>query len=181
MDVDLYKQATFCKYLNKILPKKRGKLVYDIDDKIELEFYKQEKGSLSKIPLVEEIGELKPATWNIWSWGEWEEAPLSEIVNKINEKYKTNFTNMDKVMEQITKDFLDDEKMVKFAQNKKNSPEDFRKVYNKEFPEKTINRFQQNNEMFNKLMEEPGYMEDFMKDMFEYIYKKLKEKGSENK
>jgi type I restriction enzyme R subunit len=62
MDVDLYKQATFCKYLNKILPKKRGKLVYDIDDKIELEFYKQEKGSLSKIPLVEEIGELKPAT-----------------------------------------------------------------------------------------------------------------------
>lgn len=181
MDVDLYKQATFCKYLNKILPKKRGKLVYDIDDKIELEFYKQEKGSLSKIPLVEEIGELKPATWNIWSWWEWEEAPLSEIVNKINEKYKTNFTNMDKVMEQITKDFLDDEKMVKFAQNKKNSPEDFRKVYNKEFPEKTINRFQQNNEMFNKLMEEPGYMEDFMKDMFEYIYKKLKEKWSENK
>jgi hypothetical protein len=86
---------------------------------------------------------------------------------------------MDKVMEQITKDFLDDEKMVKFANNKKNSPEDFRKVYNKEFPEKTINRFQQNNEMFNKLMEEPGYMEDFMKDMFEYIYKKLKEKGNE--
>ena len=27
--------------------------------------------------------------------------------------------------------------MVKFANNKKNSPEDFRKVYNKEFPEKT--------------------------------------------
>jgi type I restriction enzyme R subunit len=59
---------------------------------------------------------------------------------------------MDKVMEQITNDFLDDDKMVQFAKN--NDAKQFRKVYNKEFPKKTYKRFQQNNEMFDKMMSE---------------------------
>ena len=95
-------------------------------------------------------------------------------MDRINEKYHTNFTNMDKVMEQITQDFLNDEQMVKFAKN--NDQEQFRKVYNEEFPKKTYKRYKENNEMFSKMMAEPGYMEDFMKSMFKYIYDKLNSK-----
>ena len=77
-------------------------------------------------------------------------------------------------MEQITQDFLNDEQMVKYAQN--NDPEQFKKIYNEEFPKKTFNRYKQNEEMFNKMMSEPGYMEDFMASMFGFIYDKLKNK-----
>ena len=49
-------------------------------------------------------------------------------------------------MEQITKDFVNDWEMVELAKN--NSPEDFKKIYEKEFPKKTFKRYQENNEMF---------------------------------
>ncbi len=73
---------------------------------------------------------------------------------------------LQKVMEQITQDFVDDHRMVQFAKN--NNPEEFKK--------KAFKRYQQNTEMFEKMMAEEGYMEDFMKSMFKYIYESLKNK-----
>ena len=42
---------------------------------------------------------------------------LTEIIAAINEKYGTEFTEMDKVLEQIQNDFLADDALVKSAQN----------------------------------------------------------------
>lgn len=67
------------------------------------------------------------------------------------------------------------EKMVQFAKN--NNSEEFKKVYDDEFKKKAFRRYQQNTEMFEKMMSEEGYMEDFMKSMFKYIYESLKNKG----
>ena len=124
--------------------------------------------------MTSEEGELNPPKGMIGKKEE-EKEPLSVLVDKINQRYKTNFTNMDKVMEQITQDFLDDEEMVNLA--KHNNPESFRKVYNDEFQRKAFKRYQQNTDMFEKMMSEPGYMEDFMTSMFKFIYDKLKNKG----
>lgn len=124
--------------------------------------------------LVKEEGELYSATGNIGKSLE-EEENLSTIVDKINEKYHTKFTNMDKVMEQMIQDFVDDAKMVQFAKN--NNSEEFKKVYDDEFKKKAFRRYQQNTEMFEKMMSEEGYMEDFIKSMFKYIYESLKNKG----
>lgn len=173
MDKDIQEKYIFCKYLNTILPREHTKMEI-LDDKIELEYYRLEKEFEGSIELTKEEGNLKPSTGNIGKKNEEEKEPLSVIVERINEKYHTNFTNMDKVMEQITKDFLDDEQMVMYA--KSNKPEEFRKVYNEEFPKKTYRRYKENNEMFSKMMAEPGYMEDFMKSMFNYIYDSLNKK-----
>ncbi len=173
MDKEMQQNYIYCKYLNKVLPKNAVKLQY-LDDKIDLEYYRLEKKFEGSIELTKEEGLLEPPTGDIGKIIEDEDAPLSEIVNRINEKYHTKFTNMDKVMEQITKDFVDDKEMVELAKN--NSPEDFKKIYEKEFPKKTFKRYQENNEMFDKMMREPGYMEDFMKSMFKYIYDNLNNK-----
>lgn len=173
MDEDMQRNYIYCKYLNRTLPKQNIQLQY-LDDKIDLEYYKLEKKFEGSIELTKEEGKLKPSTGDIGKNIDEEDIPLSEIVNRINEKYHTKFSNMDKVMEQITKDFVDDNEMVELAKN--NAPEDFRKIYNKEFPRKTFKRFQENNEMFDKMMREPGYMEDFMTSMFKFIYDNLKNK-----
>lgn len=172
MDKDIQSKYIFCKYLNKTLPKDHETTI-DLDDKIELEYYRLEKKFEGSIELTSEEGELNPPKGTIGKKKE-EKEPLSVLVNKINQRYKTNFTNMDKVMEQITQDFLDDEEMVNLA--KHNDPESFRKVYNDEFQRKAFRRYQQNTDMFEKMMAEPGYMEDFMTSMFKFIYDKLKNK-----
>lgn len=173
MDKDIQEKYIYCKYLNQVLPREHSNGV-NLDGKIELEYYKLEKEFEGSIMLVKEEGELYSATGNIGKSLE-EEENLSTIVDKINEKYHTKFTNMDKVMEQITQDFVDDEKMVQFAKN--NNSEEFKKVYDDEFKKKAFRRYQQNTEMFEKMMSEEGYMEDFMKSMFKYIYESLKNKG----
>ena len=48
--------------------------------------------------------------------------------------------------------------------------------HDEEFKKKAFKRYQQNTEMFEKMMSEEGYMEDFMKSMFKYIYENLKNK-----
>ena len=173
MDKDIQEKYIYCKYLNQVLPREHSNGV-NLDGKIELEYYRLEKAYEGPIMLVKEEGELYSATGNIGKTSEEEEENLSTIVDRINDKYHTKFTNMDKVMEQITQDFVDDEKMVQFAKN--NDPEEFRKVYDDEFKKKAFKRYQQNSEMFEKMMSEEGYMEDFMKSMFKYIYENLKNK-----
>lgn len=173
MDKDIQEKYIFCKYLNTVLPREYTKIEM-LDDKIELEYYRLEKEFEGSIELTKEEGHLYPPTGNIGKKTDEEKEPLSVIVDRINEKYHTNFTNMDKVMEQITNDFLADEDMVRFAKN--NNAEQFRKVYQEEFPKKTYRRYKENNEMFDKMMSEPGYMEDFMKSMFKFIYENLKNK-----
>ena len=173
MDRDIQEKYIFCKYLNTVLPKDHTRMEI-LDDKIELEYYRLEKQFEGSIELTKEEGELKPPTGNIGRKVEEEKEPLSVIVDRINEKYHTNFTNMDKVMEQITQDFLNDDEMVRYAKN--NNSDQFKKVYVEEFPKKTYKRYKENNKMFDKMMSEPGYMEDFMKSMFNYIYEHLKNK-----
>lgn len=177
MDKDMQEKYIFCKYLNMVLPKKHTKLEV-LDDKIELEFYRLEKAYEGSIELIKEEGTVQPATGEIGKKIEEEEETLSKIIDRINEKYHTNFTNMDKVMEQITQDFVDDEQMVQYA--KHNRPEDFKKIYNEEFKKKAFRRYQQNKKMFEKMMAEEGYMEDFMTSMFKHIYDSLKSKDKEN-
>lgn len=172
MDKDIQSKYIFCKYLNKILPKDYEKLI-DLNDKIELEYYKLEKKFEGSIELIKTEGQINPATGFIGQKEESEE-PLSIVIDKINQRYHTLFTNMDKVMEQITQDFLDDEEMVNLAKN--NDPESFRKIYNDEFKIKAFKRYQQNTEMFEKMMSESGYMEYFMTSMFKFIYDKLNNK-----
>lgn len=173
MDKDIQEKYIYCKYLNTMLPREYTKME-KLDDKIELAYYRLEKQFEGSIELTKEEGNLKPSTGNIGKKDEEDEEPLSVIVERINSKYHTNFTNMDKVMEQIAQDFLNDEEMVMYAKN--NNPEQFKKVYDEEFPKKTFKRYKENNEMFSKMMSEPGYMEDFMSSMFKYIYENLKNK-----
>ncbi len=178
MDKDIQEKYIFCKYLNAVLPKEH-ETFFSLNDKLDLEYYRLEKKFEGSIELTKELGELDPATGNIGKSSEEEKEPLSVIIDKINNKYHTSFTNMDKVMEQIKQDFVDDDEMVKLAQN--NSPEAFKKVYDDEFKKKAFNRYQQNNGMFEKMMSEEGYMEDFMRSMFKYIYDACQSKDNKNK
>lgn len=170
MDKEIQMKYIFCKYLNTVLPKDYTDNL-NLNNKVDLQYYKLEKQFEGSIELTKEEGILEPPDGTIGKKEE-EETTLSQIVDKINNKYGTEFTNMDKVFEQLTLDFIDDKKMVEYAKN--NDEEAFRKVYNGEFPKKAIKRYQQNNGMFEKMMSEDGAMDEIMNSMFRYVYDKLK-------
>ena len=171
-DKELQASYIYYKYLNQFLPKDNTKKI-DVKDLVELEYFKIEKKFEGSIRLTKEQGEIAPATGNIGRKSEETKNKLSEIIDKINKKYQTKFTNMDKVFEQIESDYLNDERMKAFARN--NEEKAFKKVYDKEFENKAIQRYEQNSELFKILFTDEEFMNDIKSALFRVVYNKLKQ------
>ncbi len=171
-DRDLHKFSIYAKFLYKVLPKEKGPYI-TIDDKVLLEYYRLEKefdGSISLSGNEGGLGGIK---------GEAGARPkksnsLAEIIAAINEKYGTNFTEMDKVLEQIQQDFLADEKLVSFAQN--NDEAMFGLKFEQEFENFAAKRYEENDAFFIKMFTDSGVMKSVMEMLKPIIYRKMRRK-----
>ena len=171
-DRDLHKFSVYAKFLYKVLPKEKGPYI-TIDDKVLLEYYRLEKefdGSISLSGNEGGLGGIK---------GEAGARPkksnsLAEIIAAINEKYGTNFTEMDKVLEQIQQDFLADEKLVSFAQN--NDEAMFGLKFEQEFENFAAKRYEENDAFFIKMFTDSGVMKSIVDMLKPIIYRKMRKK-----
>ena len=95
-DKDLHREYVYCSFLVGLLPEEVVPMA-DISKMLSLEMYKLEKTFEGDISLGEESGVYMPAEPKGASKPE-DKDPLDEIIERINEKYKGNFTDADKVM-----------------------------------------------------------------------------------
>ena len=171
-DRDLHKFSIYAKFLYKVLPKEKGPYI-TIDDKVLLEYYRLEKefdGSISLSGNEGGLGGIK---------GEAGARPkksnsLAEIIATINEKFGTNFTEMDKVLEQIQQDFLADEKLVSFAQN--NDEAMFGLKFEQEFENFAAKRYEENDAFFVKMFTDSSVMKSIVDMLKPIIYRKMRKK-----
>ena len=169
-DAELHKFSVYAKFLNKVLP--RGKQTnVNIDDKILLEYYRIEKdfeGSIQLENVEGGIGAIKGESGRRKE----EKNTLTEIIDKINQAFGTNFTEMDKVMNQIENDFLGDVHMRDFAKN--NNESMFSQIYKEKFKDFAISRYEQNDDFFVKMFADEKFMSMVMNAMQHEVYNKLK-------
>ena len=176
-DRDLHKFSIYAKFLYKVLPKEKGPYI-TIDDKVLLEYYRLEKefdGSISLSGNEGGLGGIK---------GEAGARPkksnsLAEIIAAINEKFGTNFTEMDKVLEQIQQDFLADEKLVSFAQN--NDEIMFGLKFEQEFENFAAKRYEENDAFFIKMFTDSGVMKSVMEMLKPIVYRKMRKKRQDDR
>ena len=76
----------------------------NLDDKVLLEYYRLEKDFEGNIELSPSEDGFKPITGEAGR-KEKKKDPLTVIIDKINERYGTSFTEMDKVLLQIENDY----------------------------------------------------------------------------
>ena len=95
-DEDLHKEYVFLSYLLKLIPSEPTQMI-DLEDKLQLEYYKLQKTFEGAIALKDETGAYTPAEATGSSKPE-EKTPLDEVIKKINEQYKGKFTEADKVL-----------------------------------------------------------------------------------
>lgn len=95
-DSDMHKQYLFLSYLIDLLPAEVEEPV-DLDGKLKLEYYKLQKTYAGEIHLEHLDGQYVPATQKA-AQGRQQKSTLDEILEKINEKYKGEFTDADRVM-----------------------------------------------------------------------------------
>ena len=113
-DKELQKEYVFCSYLIGLLPKDPVELI-DLDGKLKLEYYKLQKTFQGEIALDEAKTAYVPAKHRGVK-GMDEKTPLDEVIAKINEKFKGNFTEGDKVILSTLRDkLLSDKKLKAFG------------------------------------------------------------------
>jgi len=175
-DTNLHKLHIFLSYLIKKLPKRMPDKNLNITDEVALEYYKNEKifeGNLSLQP-SEEVTPLTPVKYAGTKRKEEEREYLSSIIEKLNAKFGTEFTEADRLsIEQIKEDFAANQELITKA--KANTIEDFKYAYDKEFMNIVINRMEQNEVFFTKILNDEEFKNVLMGYLLPETYKKLKE------
>jgi len=86
----------------------------------------------------------------------------------------TNFTGMDKVMMQMTEDFLADETLVNFAKN--NDESTFKHIFEQQFKDIAAQRYEKNEEFFVRMFGDENFLNYMMSLMLPEVYRKLRKK-----
>lgn len=142
-----------------------------MDDKVLLEYYKLQKDFEGAIELQATEEGFTPITGEAGR-REKKKDPLTVIIDKINEKYGTAFTEMDKVLLQIENDYAMQDMWKSYA--KSNDFKTFMLLFAKDFPEMAASRYEQNEEFFVKMFSDPEMMKQVMETIGSVVYERLK-------
>lgn len=177
VDVDLHKLYVYLNYLLKKLPKHGSESVY-LADEVALEYYRNTMVFEGSISLVVQGGaDLKPTSHGGGGGKEEPKDKLSSIINRLNERFGTDFTETDRLSyEQIMEDIINNEDLAQKAKN--NTKENFKFSYEKAFLDIVIGRMGQNEKFFMKILEDSDFKATVMEYMFEEIYKGLQDRIS---
>ena len=170
-DKDIHKFSVYAKLLYKMLPRDIVTEKVDLDDKIMLEYYKLEKEFEGSIDLQGTDGGYVPVTGEAGR-RERKKDPLTVIIDRINDKYGTEFSEMDKVLLQIENDYASQGKWQSYAQS--NDRSTFKLLFEKEFPTMAAERYEQNDEFFRRLFSEPEMMQMVMDLLGSILYERLR-------
>ena len=170
IDLDLHKQYIYLTYLLRKLPRGRGdKDVYLADD-VALEYYRNQKVFEGSIELEKTGGyDLDPQEHGAGGAAEDEKVRLSSVLEKLNERFGTQFTETDFLSrEQVKEDMLNDEDIRQKAKN--NTKENFKFAFEKSFMDFVIDRMSSNQEFFMKILENDEFKAYIMEDMMNEVY-----------
>lgn len=170
IDLDLHKLYIYLTYLLRKLPRGRDdKDVYLADD-VTLEYYRNQKVFEGGIELEKTGGyDLNPQKHGIGGSGDDEKVRLSSVLDKLNERFGTQFTETDFLSrEQVKEDMLNSEDIREKAKN--NTKENFKFAFEKTFINFVIDRMSSNEEFFLKILENDEFKTVIMEDMMNEVY-----------
>ena len=170
-DKDLHQEYVFCSYLLKIIPAEQ-KEEMNLDGKLKLEYYKLQKTFEGTIKLVEEKGEYDPPG-NTGGKGGNKKEPLEEIIQKINERFKGNFTQGDiVVLTTLHNKLKDNPKLAKDARTSEHQI--FKEsIFPNVFQDAAQESYLESTETFTSLFENKEKYNAMMNALAEVLYREF--------
>ena len=172
-EVEFEKFYAYAKLLLTKLPKRDLSESMKLTDEVALEYYRLQKIKEGSIDLVTgEAGELDGLTEAGIKRGKEEKAALSEIVDVLNDRFGTEFEEADRLFfEQIETELMQDAKLQ--TQARVNKLDTFKYAFEEIFIDKLIDRMDQNQEIFEKIIEDQSFgglvKELMMKKIFDQL------------
>lgn len=172
-DKDMHKEYLFLSYLIGLIPADPVEPV-DLDGKLKLEYYKLQKTFSGAIQLDNMDGQYVPAKQKAVQ-GKKEKSTLDEIIEKINEKYKGDFTDADRVMLSALHEKLrKDEKLANSA--KTSDPRIFvESIFPAAFGTAAMDSYMESQESYTALFEDKTKYDAIMNALAGVIYREMRQ------
>ncbi|MGG6238733.1 type I restriction endonuclease subunit R [Nodosilinea sp. AN01ver1] len=172
-DSDLEKLYAFGRFLLTKLPRTEDGPRVKIDDEVELKYYRLEKISEGQISLKE--GEASPlrGPTEVGTGQADEEVLLSSLVEKLNERFGTEFTPADQLFfDQVRETAVANEQIRQAAEA--NSEENFAQVFQKLLENLFIERMEGNEDIFVRLMNDDDFRKVAADYLMRAVYKQVR-------
>ena len=171
-DKELHKEYVFCCYLINLLPAETTDMV-DLEGKLKLEYYKLQKTFAGSIELEQVKSVYEPAKQK-GAMGLDTKSPLDEIIAKINEKYKGEFTEGDKVLlTALRSRLMADKKLTKMAQT--SDPQIFvESIFPKAFGAAAQDSYLESQDTYTSLFEDQHKYNAIMSALADVMYREMR-------
>jgi len=172
-DSDLERLYTYLRFLLTKLPRREGGGPIHLEDEVELQYYRLQKISEGQIDLNEGEGKPLKGPGDVGTGQEDERVRLSELIDILNERFGTDFTQADQLFfDQIQEEAIESDTLKRAAET--NSKDDFRYVFEKAFEGLVIDRMEGNEEIFGKLMGDGEFRKLAVEHLLHKVYGALK-------
>lgn len=172
-DVDLEKLYSFGRFLLNKLPKTDYIDRLRLDNEVALEYYRLQKigeGDLA-LEVMGEFG-LDPTTEAGIQRQKDDKEKLSNIINQLNDKYGTEFTDADKLyFDQIEQALVENDELKIRARS--NPIENFKYAFEEVFIQILIDRMKDNEDIFDKIMTNSEFKSDVKDWLTRRVYQKF--------
>ena len=171
-DKEMHSEYVYCSFLVNILPEEPIRME-DIEKMLQLEMYKLEKTFDGDIGLGDGNGVWGQGTPKGGSKPE-DKDPLDEIIARINEQYKGNFTEADKVLIQALKTKLSgDKKLENMART--SDPRIFAEsIFPQAFNDAAQDSYMESQETYSSLFEDKSKYHAIMSTLADIIYREMR-------
>ena len=174
-DRDLHKEYVFCSYLVHLLPSEDGD-VWDLGNKVTLEYYKLEETFTGSISLDKDTaGQYETATIKNTSVQPEKKSQLDEVIEKFNEHYAGEITDGDRVLAGILM-----QKMSGNADLRRSALQDGEQIFvnstfSKAYDKTAMDSFRESREVFAALFSDPKKYAALKQALAEIMYRELRQ------
>lgn len=174
-DKDLEKFYAFSRLLQTKLPKQMQSEIFKLTDEVGLEYYRLQKIREGQIVLQKgSDSALKPSTEAGMPKEKESQAKLSEIIDILNKRFNTDFTDADKYFfSQIEEELIQNESLSQQAQS--NSIQNFKYGFDDIFLTTLIERMEDNQDIFTKIIDDVEFGDAVKAWMLKKVYDRLTE------
>lgn len=164
-DQDMQYFSVYARFLYKVLPKGEREVV-DVDDLLSLDYFKMDQtyhGSITLTPAEEGFKGISGHAGR----REKKKSPFDELVEKVNERNGTNFTEQDKVLEQVVNDCMKDESLAGYQITDKQT---FDAYFEQIFFRVFMKRMKENWNFGQVVLSDPASMKEARQKISDKVY-----------
>ena len=174
-DSKLEKFDAYLRFLETKLPVREGTGRLDLDDDVRLKFYRLQKISEGRIALESGTpGTLKGPSDVGTGRIEDEQVPLSRIVDVLNERFGTEFTNADELFwDQVRADATADESVRDAGEA--NTIDNFAHIFDRKLEELVIGRMDRNSDQVVRFLDNSEVREFVTSLMRNQVYTRIQQ------